>query len=166
MSMLPDVTSSLASVLKPTIERPRAMPAWNGRFAVTHSNCTLWPPSAAKALVISASVSPACFEFHAPGPMRTVMGPVTVAARSRMVLPVDVKEMCIDFLAERFAGRADVPVTTLDAGDGRVRTTGGAGSGPVEVQGPAADLLGWLCGRRDGTALTVRGGPLPALPPL
>jgi len=81
-------------------------------------------------------------------------------------LPEEFVSREIDFLAERFAGRADVPVTTLDAGDGRVRTTGGAGSGPVEVQGPAADLLGWLCGRRDGTALTVRGGPLPALPPL
>ncbi|MET7983354.1 MULTISPECIES: maleylpyruvate isomerase family mycothiol-dependent enzyme [unclassified Streptomyces] len=73
----------------------------------------------------------------------------------------------IDFLAERFAGHKDVPSTTLDAGDGRVRTTGGgAGGGPVEVQGPPADLLGWLCGRRDGTGLTVRGGPLPALPAL
>ncbi|MEU4085145.1 maleylpyruvate isomerase family mycothiol-dependent enzyme [Streptomyces aureus] len=82
-------------------------------------------------------------------------------------LPEEFTAREIDFLAERFAGHKDVPATTLDAGDGRVRTTGGgAEGGPVEVHGPAADLLGWLCGRRDGTALTVRGGPLPALPPL
>ncbi|MDV9201541.1 mycothiol maleylpyruvate isomerase, partial [Streptomyces sp. Wh19] len=29
-----------------------------------------------------------------------------------------------------------------------------------------SELLGWLSGRRDGSALTVEGGPLPALPPL
>ncbi|MFD8739551.1 maleylpyruvate isomerase family mycothiol-dependent enzyme [Streptomyces sp. NPDC059618] len=82
-------------------------------------------------------------------------------------LPEEFTVREIDFLAERFAGHPDVPATTLDAGDGRTRTTGGgAGGGPVEVRGTAADLLGWLCGRRDGTALTVRGGPLPALPPL
>ncbi|MFD5816050.1 maleylpyruvate isomerase family mycothiol-dependent enzyme [Streptomyces sp. NPDC127038] len=82
-------------------------------------------------------------------------------------LPEEFTAREIDFLAERFAGHQDVPATTLDAGDGRTRTTGGgAGGGPVEVRGTAADLLGWLCGRRDGTALTVRGGPLPALPPL
>ncbi|MFI1417914.1 hypothetical protein ACH4VX_07960 [Streptomyces sp. NPDC020731] len=38
--------------------------------------------------------------------------------------------------------------------------------GPVAVEGTAADLLGWLAGRRDGTALTVKGGDLPSLPPL
>ncbi|MEV6018073.1 MULTISPECIES: maleylpyruvate isomerase family mycothiol-dependent enzyme [unclassified Streptomyces] len=82
-------------------------------------------------------------------------------------LPEEFVAREIDFLAERFAGHKDVPATTLDAGDGRTRSTGGgAEGGPVEVRGPAADLLGWLCGRRDGTALTVRGGPLPALPPL
>ncbi|MEU0046296.1 mycothiol maleylpyruvate isomerase, partial [Streptomyces werraensis] len=27
-------------------------------------------------------------------------------------------------------------------------------------------LLGWLAGRRDGGALTVKGGDLPKLPPL
>ncbi|MFF3407694.1 maleylpyruvate isomerase family mycothiol-dependent enzyme [Streptomyces sp. NPDC002742] len=82
-------------------------------------------------------------------------------------LPEEFVTREIDFLAERFGGHKDVPSTGLDAGDGQVWTTGGgAEGGPVVVQGSAADLLGWLCGRRDGTALTVHGGPLPALPPL
>jgi hypothetical protein len=34
------------------------------------------------------------------------------------------------------------------------------------VTGRRADLLGWLAGRRDGSALTVHGGTLPSLPPL
>ncbi|MFD5635587.1 maleylpyruvate isomerase family mycothiol-dependent enzyme [Streptomyces sp. NPDC127077] len=82
-------------------------------------------------------------------------------------LPEEFVTREIDFLAERFAGHEDVPSTALVTGDGRSWTTGGgAEGGPVEVQGPAADLLGWLCGRRDGSALTVRGDRLPALPPL
>ncbi|MFB7242998.1 mycothiol maleylpyruvate isomerase [Streptomyces populi] len=82
-------------------------------------------------------------------------------------LPEEFVTREIDFLAERFAGHQDVPATTLVAGDGRTWTTGGgAEGGPVEVRGGTADLLGWLCGRRDGAGLTLRGGPLPALPPL
>ncbi|MFJ6831097.1 maleylpyruvate isomerase family mycothiol-dependent enzyme [Streptomyces sp. NPDC091209] len=82
-------------------------------------------------------------------------------------LPEEFVTREIDFLAERFGGHKDVPSTALDTGDGRVWTTGGgAAGGPIAVRGPSADLLGWLCGRRDGTGLTVRGGPLPALPPL
>jgi maleylpyruvate isomerase len=82
-------------------------------------------------------------------------------------LPEEFVTREIDVLAERFAGHKDVPSTALDAGDGQVWTTGGgAGGGPISVRGSAADLLGWLCGRRDGTGLTVHGGPLPALPPL
>ncbi|MFD9501725.1 maleylpyruvate isomerase family mycothiol-dependent enzyme [Streptomyces sp. NPDC060035] len=72
-----------------------------------------------------------------------------------------------DFLAERFAGHPDVAPTTAVAEDGRLWTTGGgADIGPVVVRGSAPDLLGWLCGRRDGSGLTAEGGPLPALPPL
>ncbi|MFD6280902.1 maleylpyruvate isomerase family mycothiol-dependent enzyme [Streptomyces sp. NPDC060209] len=72
-----------------------------------------------------------------------------------------------DFLAERFAGRPDVALTTAVAADGRLWTTGGRADGaPVTVRGTAPDILGWLCGRRDGSALTVDGGSLPPLPPL
>ncbi|MET7367162.1 maleylpyruvate isomerase family mycothiol-dependent enzyme [Streptomyces sp. NPDC005566] len=72
-----------------------------------------------------------------------------------------------DFLAERFAGHPDVPPTTAVTADGNLWTTGGgADAGPVVVRGSAADILGWLCGRRDGSGLTAEGGPLPVLPPL
>ncbi|MET7285129.1 maleylpyruvate isomerase family mycothiol-dependent enzyme [Streptomyces sp. NPDC005573] len=82
-------------------------------------------------------------------------------------LPAEFTEREIGFLAERFAGHEDVPPTALAAGEGRTwNTGGGAAGGPVEVEGPAAELLGWLSGRRDGSALKVRGGTLPALPPL
>ncbi|OSY51805.1 mycothiol-dependent maleylpyruvate isomerase [Streptomyces fradiae ATCC 10745 = DSM 40063] len=82
-------------------------------------------------------------------------------------LPKEFTEREIDFLAERFAGREDVPATTVVAEDGRTWTTGGgADGGPVTVRGAAADLLGWLAGRRDGSALAVPDGTLPALPPL
>ncbi|NED33837.1 maleylpyruvate isomerase family mycothiol-dependent enzyme [Streptomyces sp. SID8499] len=82
-------------------------------------------------------------------------------------LPEEFKEREIDFLAERFGGHKDVPSTELRTGNGRIRTTGGGvEGGPVAVEGTAADLLGWLAGRRDGSGLVVKGGPLPSLPPL
>ncbi|GAA2952209.1 MULTISPECIES: maleylpyruvate isomerase family mycothiol-dependent enzyme [Streptomyces] len=72
-----------------------------------------------------------------------------------------------DFLAERFAGHPQVVATSATAEDGRIWTTGGGADGtPVTVRGTATDILGWLCGRRDGSGLTVEGGSLPALPPL
>lgn len=72
-----------------------------------------------------------------------------------------------DFLAERFAGHPDVVPTTAFTEDGQLWTTGGGAEGaPVTVRGTAADILGWLCGRRDGSALTVTDGSLPVLPPL
>lgn len=82
-------------------------------------------------------------------------------------LPAGFTERETGFLAERFDGHRDVPATTVVAGGGRTWTTGGgAAGGPVTVRGAAADLLGWLAGRRDGAALEVTGGPLPVLPPL
>ncbi|MFF8274639.1 maleylpyruvate isomerase family mycothiol-dependent enzyme [Streptomyces lateritius] len=81
-------------------------------------------------------------------------------------LPRDFVEREIDFLAERFTGHKDVPPTTVRADDGRAWTTGGGSGEDVLVSGPAPELLGWLAGRRDGSALTVEGGPLPGLPPL
>ncbi|MFG2719457.1 maleylpyruvate isomerase family mycothiol-dependent enzyme [Streptomyces sp. NPDC048416] len=72
-----------------------------------------------------------------------------------------------DFLTERFAGHKDLPPVTLTDHAGRTWTTGGgADTGPVQISGPAADLVGWLAGRRDGAALKATGGALPALPPL
>ncbi|MFF3752228.1 maleylpyruvate isomerase family mycothiol-dependent enzyme [Streptomyces sp. NPDC002018] len=72
----------------------------------------------------------------------------------------------IDFLTERFSGNPAVPPLTLKATDGRTWRTGGAEGVPRPVTGPAADLMGWLAGRRDGAALESADGPLPVLPPL
>ncbi|MFD8569884.1 maleylpyruvate isomerase family mycothiol-dependent enzyme [Streptomyces sp. NPDC059639] len=93
-------------------------------------------------------------------------------------LPEEFTYREIDFLAERFAGHKEVPSTALVTDGGRVwsrgagfgtgnwTTGGGATGAPLSVTGRPADLLGWLCGRRAGTALTVDGGLLPSLPPL
>nr|WSW69867.1 maleylpyruvate isomerase family mycothiol-dependent enzyme [Streptomyces sp. NBC_00995] len=82
-------------------------------------------------------------------------------------LPDEFTAREIDFLADRFAGHAAVVSTGLADDRGRTWTTGGgAEGGPVAVRGTASDLLGWLSGRRDGSALAVEGGTLPALPPL
>ncbi|MFE9406144.1 maleylpyruvate isomerase family mycothiol-dependent enzyme [Streptomyces sp. NPDC006530] len=82
-------------------------------------------------------------------------------------LPADFVRRESEFLADRFAGHKDLPSITLSDDTGGTWTTGGGGQGdPVRVSGPAADLVGWLAGRRDGAALKVTGGALPALPPL
>ncbi|MGW0423450.1 maleylpyruvate isomerase family mycothiol-dependent enzyme [Streptomyces sp. NPDC003015] len=72
----------------------------------------------------------------------------------------------INFLTERFRGHPEVPALFVQEDDGRRIPTGGAGDPALVVTGRQADLLGWLTGRRDGSALTVHGGPLPSLPPL
>ncbi len=84
-------------------------------------------------------------------------------------LPAEFTAREIDFLADRFAGHPAVPATVLTADDGSTWRTGTAAEGAVPetaVTGTAADLLGWLAGRRDGAALKVSGGALPKLPPL
>ncbi|MER7055762.1 maleylpyruvate isomerase family mycothiol-dependent enzyme [Streptomyces sp. NPDC000351] len=81
-------------------------------------------------------------------------------------LPAEFTERESEFLAARFAGHPDVPPTRLTDGT-RAWSTGREASAPeVTVTGRPADLLGWLAGRREGTALSAQGGPLPALPPL
>ncbi|WP_190139699.1 maleylpyruvate isomerase family mycothiol-dependent enzyme [Streptomyces longispororuber] len=84
-------------------------------------------------------------------------------------LPEEFVEREIAFLTDRFAGNPDVPATRVTDST-RAWSTGRAprhGEEPeVTVTGPAPALLGWLAGRRDGSALTADGGPLPALPPL
>jgi maleylpyruvate isomerase len=81
-------------------------------------------------------------------------------------LPAEFVEREIEFLAQRFAGHPDVPPTRLTDGT-RAWDTGQKEDGPaVTVTGGRADLLGWLAGRRDGSALKVTGGVLPVLPPL
>ncbi|MEU6815029.1 maleylpyruvate isomerase family mycothiol-dependent enzyme [Streptomyces sp. NPDC046860] len=81
-------------------------------------------------------------------------------------LPAEFTERESEVLALRFLGHPGVPPTLL--GDGtRAWSTGQEAADPeVTVTGTPADLLGWLAGRRAGTALEVKGGELPALPPL
>jgi maleylpyruvate isomerase len=81
-------------------------------------------------------------------------------------LPEEFTQREIDFLAERFRGHPDVPALLIEEDGGRRIPTGGGGDPALVVTGRRADLLGWLAGRRDGSALTVRGGALPPLPPL
>jgi maleylpyruvate isomerase len=81
-------------------------------------------------------------------------------------LPAEFVEREIEFLARRFAGHPDVPPTRLTDGT-RAWDTGREAEDPaVTTTGGRADLLGWLAGRRDGSALKTTGGALPALPPL
>ncbi|MET7325756.1 maleylpyruvate isomerase family mycothiol-dependent enzyme [Streptomyces sp. NPDC005549] len=81
-------------------------------------------------------------------------------------LPAEFTERETDFLAARFAGHPEVPPTRLTDGTRAWRTGREADAAEVTITGPPADLLGWLAGRREGSALGVEGGPLPALPPL
>ncbi len=81
-------------------------------------------------------------------------------------LPQEFTEREIDFLADRFLARPDVPATRITDGTRAWHTGREAAEAEVTVTGRPADLLGWLAGRRDGSALTVKDGSLPALPPL
>ncbi|WP_371529820.1 maleylpyruvate isomerase family mycothiol-dependent enzyme [Streptomyces sp. NBC_01283] len=80
-------------------------------------------------------------------------------------LPEEFVRREIAFLAARFSGNPDVPPTGLTDGT-HAWTTGRDGAPEVTVSGPASDVVGWLSGRRDGSALTAEGGLLPSLPPL
>ncbi|MFI5758702.1 maleylpyruvate isomerase family mycothiol-dependent enzyme [Streptomyces sp. NPDC051569] len=74
----------------------------------------------------------------------------------------------IGFLAERFSGHPGVPPLAIATSDGQTWRTGRTDdtSHPLPVTGPAPELMGWLAGRRAGTALEFKNGPLPVLPPL
>ncbi len=82
-------------------------------------------------------------------------------------LPEEFTQRETEFLTERFTGHPDVPPTHLTDGT-RAWSTGRRETSTPEitVTGSAPELLGWLCGRRDGSGLTVTAGPLPVLPPL
>ncbi|WP_432113665.1 maleylpyruvate isomerase family mycothiol-dependent enzyme [Streptomyces sp. S1] len=77
----------------------------------------------------------------------------------------------VEFLADRWSGRPEVPPVTLRLGhDGTGPTwrTGGTEGTPVVLAGTGPELLGWLSGRGDkGAHLAVLSGDgLPDLPPL
>ncbi|MFF5636642.1 maleylpyruvate isomerase family mycothiol-dependent enzyme [Streptomyces sp. NPDC012825] len=76
----------------------------------------------------------------------------------------------IEFLADRWSGRPEVPPVTLrlDPEEGPSWRTGGTEGTPVVLAGTGPELLGWLSGRGDkGARLVVLSGDgLPELPPL
>ncbi|MFF1511315.1 maleylpyruvate isomerase family mycothiol-dependent enzyme [Streptomyces sp. NPDC058326] len=86
-------------------------------------------------------------------------------------LPEEFVTREIDFLADRWSGRPDVPPVTLRLGHGEdapSRRTGGTEGTPVVLAGTGAELLGWLAGRGDkGAHLVVLSGDgVPELPAL
>ncbi|MFJ9925380.1 MULTISPECIES: maleylpyruvate isomerase family mycothiol-dependent enzyme [Streptomyces] len=81
-------------------------------------------------------------------------------------VPAEFLERETGFLAQRFSGNPDVPATRITDGTHTWDTGRAADEPEVTVSGPAAELVGWLAGRRDGSALTAEGGALPKLPPL
>ncbi|MFF1375270.1 maleylpyruvate isomerase family mycothiol-dependent enzyme [Streptomyces sp. NPDC058308] len=80
-------------------------------------------------------------------------------------LPAEFVQRETVFLTARFTGAPGVPPTRITDGT-HTWSTGGEGTPEVTVSGPAPDVVGWLSGRRDGSALTAEGGLLPTLPPL
>ncbi|MEU1148567.1 maleylpyruvate isomerase family mycothiol-dependent enzyme [Streptomyces sp. NPDC005863] len=80
-------------------------------------------------------------------------------------LPAEFVQREISFLTARFSGNPDVPPVRITDGT-HAWSTGREGRPEVTVSGPAPEVVGWLAGRRDGSALTAEGGLLPALPPL
>ena len=87
-------------------------------------------------------------------------------ATAQGLLPDEWVEAFVDSVAGQFADNPDVPALVLEVElpDGRQRSwelnTGGAGN-PATVSGTAADMIGWLTGRQDGSRL---GGNVPRLP--
>ncbi|MFD0327452.1 hypothetical protein ACFQZC_02510 [Streptacidiphilus monticola] len=66
---------------------------------------------------------------------------------------------------DRLRRRPDAPAMVLHVAGGAGAHAVGGGAGP-RVSGPAAELLGWLSGRIDGSALSVDPpGRLPQVPP-
>jgi maleylpyruvate isomerase len=70
----------------------------------------------------------------------------------------------LDAVIDSMSGRADAPALTIALPDGVRRIKDG---GTMTVSGAPAEILAWLSGRGDGSALSTRPpGPLPTMPPL
>lgn len=70
----------------------------------------------------------------------------------------------LETTVRRLRADPDAPPMTLRADEDQTARVVGDSQGP-RVTGPAAELLGWLTGRTDGSALTVEPpGPLPTPP--
>jgi maleylpyruvate isomerase len=71
-------------------------------------------------------------------------------------------EWLLEWCAFRLREREDFPKLELTSDSGLTATVGGAGE-PVAVTGSSVELVGWLLGRTDGSAITGAGGlQLPA----
>jgi maleylpyruvate isomerase len=71
-------------------------------------------------------------------------------------------EWLLEWCAFRLREREDFPKLELTSDSGMTATVGGPGE-PVAVSGSSVELVGWLLGRTDGSAITGAGGlQLPA----
>ncbi|MGI9093550.1 MAG: maleylpyruvate isomerase family mycothiol-dependent enzyme [Mycobacteriales bacterium] len=77
-------------------------------------------------------------------------------------LPGDLVVTMLDDVAGMYAQRGDAPAVLLTDDDAHSWSFG-SGADVADVTGSAADLLGWLTGRSDGSTLQPPGG-LPNLP--
>ncbi|MBH1936356.1 maleylpyruvate isomerase family mycothiol-dependent enzyme [Streptomyces sp. AV19] len=81
-------------------------------------------------------------------------------------LSPEFTEREIGFLTDRFAGHPGLPALVIADREGRTWRTGRKDGPETRITGPAPALLGWLAGRRDGSALESGGAPVPVPPPL
>ncbi|GEL18145.1 maleylpyruvate isomerase family mycothiol-dependent enzyme [Pseudonocardia asaccharolytica] len=78
-------------------------------------------------------------------------------------LPAGVVDALLDDATDTMSAREDMLSARLEATDRDRAWTLGQGEGQV-LRGSAADLLGWLLGRTDGSGVTAGPGPLPVAP--
>lgn len=86
--------------------------------------------------------------------------------RTMVDLPAEFTDRALEYLARRFAGRADVPAVELRPEGGSRKRTGHLDGPLTVVSGQPWALVGWLSGRTDGGDLAAGSQPLPALPAL
>jgi maleylpyruvate isomerase len=81
-----------------------------------------------------------------------------------VITDIDTKtaEWLLEWCAFRLRNRDDFPTLQLTSDSGSTVTVGSVGE-PIAVSGSSANLLGWLMGRTDASAITGGGGlQLPA----
>jgi maleylpyruvate isomerase len=81
-----------------------------------------------------------------------------------VITDIDTKmaEWLLEWCAFRLRNRDDFPTLQLTSDSGSTVTVGSVGE-PIAVSGSSANLLGWLMGRTDASAITGDGGlQLPA----
>lgn len=79
-------------------------------------------------------------------------------------LPPEIVDALLDDVTATMSARDDCPRAILAPTDREQTWSLGPGAGAVEVRGAAADVVGWLIGRTDGSILSTDGGALPGAP--